>query len=79
MELILDKMLPPAEPPRLSRGRLLKLLDESLNCYGATVIYGRAGPARPCWRQISPVAAVAAWPSIRLTRRTLSRAFSFSI
>lgn len=62
MELILEKMVPPPGSPRISRRRLLNLLDESLYCYDATVIHGRAGTgktllsadfARRCGRRVA--------------------------
>ena len=46
MTLILDKITPPAETPRLSRARLLADLTESLSCCNSTVIHGRTGAGK---------------------------------
>jgi LuxR family transcriptional regulator, maltose regulon positive regulatory protein len=46
MSLILDKITPPAERPRLSRARLLADLTESLGCCNSTVIHGRTGAGK---------------------------------
>src|SRR4028119_2231343 len=46
MGLILDKLTPPVELPRLSRGRLLDVLHESMTCCTSTVIYGRTGTGK---------------------------------
>jgi LuxR family transcriptional regulator, maltose regulon positive regulatory protein len=62
MELIQEKIIVPAEFPRVSRKRLLKLLAENLTCFGATVVSGRAGTgktllaadfARRCGRRVA--------------------------
>ena len=62
MQLILDKIEVPSEWPRLSRTRLLSLLDCSLRSCTATILNGRAGTgktllaadfARRCKRRIS--------------------------
>jgi LuxR family maltose regulon positive regulatory protein len=45
-QLIHEKILVPYEPPRLSRSRLLRMLDENLSSYNATVINGRAGTGK---------------------------------
>ena len=44
--LIHDKITVPGQAPRVSRGRLLKLLDAHLASYNATVINGRAGTGK---------------------------------
>lgn len=46
MGLILDKISRPVEMPRISRGRLLDVLHESMNCCTSTVIYGRTGTGK---------------------------------
>jgi len=46
MSLILDKITSPAELPRLSRARLLGVLEESLACCNSTVIHGRTGAGK---------------------------------
>ncbi len=46
MELILDKISRPARPPRISRTRLLKILQHSLDSGASTVISGRAGAGK---------------------------------
>jgi LuxR family transcriptional regulator, maltose regulon positive regulatory protein len=46
MGLILDKITPPAELPRVSRRRLLDVLHESMACCTSTVIYGRTGTGK---------------------------------
>lgn len=46
MGLILDKIMPPSEPPRVSRGRLLDVLGESMACCTSTVIHGRTGAGK---------------------------------
>jgi LuxR family maltose regulon positive regulatory protein len=46
MGLILDKITLPAEMPRISRGRLLDVLHESMTCCTSTVIYGRTGTGK---------------------------------
>jgi LuxR family maltose regulon positive regulatory protein len=46
MGLILDKLTPPVELPRLSRRRLLDALHESMTCCTSTVIYGRTGAGK---------------------------------
>ena len=46
MSLILDKITPPVELPRLSRPRLLADLTESVNCCNSTVIHGRTGAGK---------------------------------
>lgn len=44
--LIPEKLAPPAEPPRLSRGRLLDTLGESLISCNSTIVHGRAGTGK---------------------------------
>jgi ATP/maltotriose-dependent transcriptional regulator MalT len=46
MTLILDKITPPAETPRVSRTRLLEVLKESLGCCNSTIIHGRTGAGK---------------------------------
>jgi LuxR family maltose regulon positive regulatory protein len=46
MGLILDKITPPAESPRISRRRLLDALHESMSCCTSTVICGRTGTGK---------------------------------
>jgi hypothetical protein len=46
MQLILDKLTLPFEQPRLSRPRLLGLLQSSLNSCTSTIINGRAGTGK---------------------------------
>jgi len=46
MGLILDKITPPVELPRVSRRRLLDALGDSMNCCTSTVIYGRTGTGK---------------------------------
>jgi ATP/maltotriose-dependent transcriptional regulator MalT len=46
MGLILDKITPPVELPRISRRRLLDALHESMACCTSTVIYGRTGTGK---------------------------------
>ncbi|HEX8459532.1 MAG TPA: AAA family ATPase [Pyrinomonadaceae bacterium] len=46
MGLILDKITPPAERPRLPRQRLLDALHESMICCTSTVIHGRTGTGK---------------------------------
>ncbi len=46
MQLILDKIMPPAELPRLSRVRLLNTLHGSLASCTSTIINGRAGTGK---------------------------------
>ncbi|MDQ1590443.1 MAG: hypothetical protein QOG71_1070 [Pyrinomonadaceae bacterium] len=46
MGLILDKITPPVESPRVSRRRLLDALGDSMNCCTSTVIYGRTGTGK---------------------------------
>jgi len=45
-QLINEKITVPDELPRVSRLRLLKLLDEALSSYNATIINGRAGTGK---------------------------------
>ncbi|HEX9918107.1 MAG TPA: AAA family ATPase [Pyrinomonadaceae bacterium] len=44
--MILDKITPPVELPRISRGRLLDALHESMTCCTSTVIHGRTGTGK---------------------------------
>lgn len=44
--LIHEKIVVPDELPRASRSRLLRLLDENLASYNATIISGRAGSGK---------------------------------
>jgi LuxR family transcriptional regulator, maltose regulon positive regulatory protein len=62
MQIILDKITTPGEPPRLSRVRLLNMLHGSLANCTATIVNGRAGTgksalcadfAHRCGRRIS--------------------------
>jgi len=62
MYLIPSKITPPELPPRISRERLLDVLEESLICGTATVLSGRAGTgksvlaadfARTCGRRVA--------------------------
>ncbi|MDX6271917.1 MAG: hypothetical protein QOD28_3140 [Acidobacteriota bacterium] len=46
MGLILNKITPPVELPRVSRRRLLDALGDSMNCCTSTVIYGRTGTGK---------------------------------
>ncbi len=46
MSLILDKLTPSAAPPRVSRGRLLDALNESMERCTSTVIHGRTGAGK---------------------------------
>ncbi|HEX8633500.1 MAG TPA: AAA family ATPase [Pyrinomonadaceae bacterium] len=46
MGLILDKITPPVELPRVSRGRLLDALQDSMTCCTSTVICGRTGTGK---------------------------------
>jgi LuxR family transcriptional regulator, maltose regulon positive regulatory protein len=46
MGLILDKLTPPVELPRISRRRLLDALQESMTCCTSTVIHGRTGTGK---------------------------------
>jgi LuxR family maltose regulon positive regulatory protein len=46
MGLILDKITLPTEMPRISRGRLLDVLHESMACCTSTVICGRTGTGK---------------------------------
>ncbi|MGH9907133.1 MAG: AAA family ATPase, partial [Pyrinomonadaceae bacterium] len=61
-ELIAEKITLPSQAPRLSRSRLLELLEKSLRTCTSTVISGRAGTgktalaldlARSCRRQVT--------------------------
>jgi LuxR family maltose regulon positive regulatory protein len=45
-QLIHKKIVVPDELPRVSRSRLLKLLEENLMSYNATIINGRAGSGK---------------------------------
>jgi len=45
-QLIQEKIVVPDEPPRLSRSRLLGLLEENLASCNATIINGRAGSGK---------------------------------
>jgi LuxR family maltose regulon positive regulatory protein len=45
-QLIPDKIVPPAELPRLTRGRLLDTLGESLAACNSTIVHGRAGTGK---------------------------------
>jgi LuxR family maltose regulon positive regulatory protein len=44
--LIHEKTIVPDELPRVSRPRLLKLLEENLSLYNATIVNGRAGSGK---------------------------------
>ncbi|HKP72733.1 MAG TPA: AAA family ATPase [Pyrinomonadaceae bacterium] len=46
MALILNKIAPPTETPRISRRRLLDVLAESMTCCTSTVIHGRTGAGK---------------------------------
>ena len=46
MSLILDKITLPAEQPRVSRARLLDVLNESLSCCNSTIVHGRTGAGK---------------------------------
>src|SRR5687768_2545025 len=46
MTLILDKITLPAEQPRVSRARLLDVLNESLSCCNSTIGHGRTGAGK---------------------------------
>jgi LuxR family maltose regulon positive regulatory protein len=46
MGLILDKIMPPVELPRVSRRRLLDALHDSMACCTSTVVYGRTGTGK---------------------------------
>jgi LuxR family maltose regulon positive regulatory protein len=46
LQLIPEKLAPPAELPRLSRGRLLATLFESLATCNSTIVHGRAGTGK---------------------------------
>ena len=46
LELINDKITPPQRLPRISRPRLLRLLDESVAAGTSTIISGRAGTGK---------------------------------
>jgi LuxR family maltose regulon positive regulatory protein len=46
MGLILDKITPPVELPRVSRRRLIDALHESIACCTSTVIHGRTGTGK---------------------------------
>ena len=46
MTLILDKITLPAEQPRVSRARLLDVLNESLSCCNSTIVHGRTGAGK---------------------------------
>lgn len=45
-QLILEKIAPPAELPRVSRARLLATLDESLAACNSTIVHGRTGTGK---------------------------------
>jgi len=45
-QLINEKIVVPDELPRVSRTRLLKMLDNNLTAYNATIINGRAGTGK---------------------------------
>ncbi len=62
VELISDKICEPGEPPRVSRARLLSMLDRSVAAGTSTIITGRAGSgktslavdfARKCGRPVA--------------------------
>jgi LuxR family maltose regulon positive regulatory protein len=62
LDLIIDKITPPIPSPRLSRRRLLKMLEQSLAAGTSTVVSGRAGTgktslaldfAQKCDRQVA--------------------------
>ena len=46
MQIILDKITPPGEQPRISRARLLNMLHGSLTNCTSTIINGRAGTGK---------------------------------
>lgn len=46
MQLILEKIAMPSQSPRISRSRLLSILQESLNSCSSTVVSGRAGSGK---------------------------------
>src|SRR5882672_10284324 len=46
LELITDKIAPPARMPRVSRSRLLNTLEKSMAAGTATIISGRAGTGK---------------------------------
>lgn len=46
LQVILDKIAPPAELPRVSRARLLETLGESLAACNSTIVHGRAGTGK---------------------------------
>lgn len=46
LELLQEKITPPAELPRISRGRLNQTLQESLSTCNSTVVTGRAGTGK---------------------------------
>jgi LuxR family maltose regulon positive regulatory protein len=46
LQLIPDKLVPPAELPRVSRGRLLQTLGQSLADCNSTIVHGRAGTGK---------------------------------
>jgi ATP/maltotriose-dependent transcriptional regulator MalT len=46
MSLLLDKITLPAEQPRVSRARLLDVLNESLTCCNSTIVHGRTGAGK---------------------------------
>src|ERR671921_1496737 len=46
MSLILDKITMPPDAPRVSRPRLLEVLNESMECCNSTVIAGRTGSGK---------------------------------
>ncbi|MCA1613280.1 MAG: hypothetical protein LC800_03795, partial [Acidobacteria bacterium] len=46
MSLLLDKITLPAEQPRVSRARLLDVLNESLACCNSTIVHGRTGAGK---------------------------------
>ena len=62
VELITDKIAPPTRNPRVSRPRLLRLLEQSMGAGTSTIISGRAGTgktalaldfARGCGRRVA--------------------------
>jgi LuxR family maltose regulon positive regulatory protein len=46
MTLILDKITMPADVPRISRPRLLGVLEDSMHCCNSTVLCGRTGAGK---------------------------------
>ena len=46
MTLVLDKINVPQEVPRVSRARLLAVLEESMECCNSSVVSGRAGTGK---------------------------------